>query len=359
MKTQLAITTHYDSTLEEIISKKDAALKERARKNALHFALDNKPEPTGHKLQAFTSDIKSGYEQLATEIFQHLQPDANLPEAKMDADALREKDKELDAEIKEKENQNRIDEYELDGYNPGTVPSRIMWAIICTAIIGVGEVLFNTKAFQVAGETMLFALLLSISVSFAVFILAHMAPFLFKRAKTSFRRRLVVAGALFITIGLFQTLAIFRSRYLANHQVDIEPFYFVIINLFFFIVSALLSYFILPSSDEIKQHDVKLKIYKAIQKRKKEIKQLNNEKENIKMIVLENTKARMRILYYTNYALDRIKKMYLEALGIFMNTNILNRKDGKVPDCFSEAAPSPDIEKFSFSFIPSKNKVEQ
>src|ERR1041385_9113410 len=114
MKTQLAITTHYDSTLEEIISKKDAALKERARKNALHFALDNKPEPTGHKLQAFTSDIKSGYEQLATEIFQHLQPDANLPEAKMDADALREKDKELDAEIKEKENQNRIDEYELD-----------------------------------------------------------------------------------------------------------------------------------------------------------------------------------------------------------------------------------------------------
>jgi len=358
MKTQLATTTHYDSALEEIIFKKDAFLKEQARKNAKHFASNNLPAPAGNKLLPFTGDLKSGYEQLATEIFQHLQPDANLPEAKMDADALREKDNELDAEIKNREDQNRNDKYELDGYNPGSVPARVMWAIISTAIIGVGEVLFNTKAFQVAGETMLFALLLSISVSFAVFVLAHMAPFLFKRAKTSFRRRLVVAGALFITIGLFQTLAIFRSRYLAHHEVDIAPFHFVIINLFFFIVSALLSYFILPSSDELKQHERRLKIYKTINKRKGEIKQLKREKEKIRDIVLEKTKERMRILYYTNYALDRIKKMYSESVSIFKNTNLIHRNDGKVPDCFSEELPAPDIEKFSFSFIPAKNKTE-
>ncbi|MBK5286586.1 MAG: hypothetical protein JJE25_14415, partial [Bacteroidia bacterium] len=221
------------------------------------------------------------------------------------------------------------------------------------------EVLFNTKAFQVTGETTLFALLLSVSVCFAVFILAHMAPFLFKRARTSFRRRLVVGGALFITTGLFITLAIFRSQYLAHHEVNIHPFYFVIINLFFFIVSALLSFFVLPSSDELKQHAGRIKVYNAIRRRKKEIGILKKEKENIRELILKKTKERLRVLYYTNYSVDRVKKMYSESIATFKNTNLIHRTDGKVPECFSDTLPEPDIQNFSFSIVPPKNKTQQ
>src|ERR1035437_6873576 len=118
---------------------------------------------------------------------------------------------------------------------------------IATLIISIGEIMFNTKSFQVTGENMLFALILSISVSFAVFVFSHIAPFLYKSRKTTFQRRLVLFGSLLFVTGLFTALAIFRSTYLANHDVHIDPFYFVIINLFFFVVSALLSFFVLPS----------------------------------------------------------------------------------------------------------------
>ena len=65
----------------------------------------------------------------------------------------------------------------------------------------------------------------------------------------------------FLVASVFTTLAIFRSTYLASRDVNINPFNFVILNLFFFIVSSLLSFFIVPSWTEIKEQFNHLKRY--------------------------------------------------------------------------------------------------
>jgi hypothetical protein len=341
----------HDPIMEDMMQKRDGEIKDSARKNAKHFAKRNLPAAKGDNLTHYTGEIKAGYEKLAADVHAHLQPAGHLPEAKIDADYYEEKFNKLENEIKEKGEQNRNAEYELDGFDKSSIPARIRWALIGTIIITIGEIMFNTKAFQVTGENLLFALILSICISFAVFIFSHITPFLYKGTRTRLQRWLVIVGSLLLVTILFTALAIFRSEYLAIHDVHINPTYFVIINIFFFIVSALLSFFVLPPWTEIKQNALHMKTYYAVKRRKNEIKALQIEIEKIKVIILERTKLRMRIAHHANYAADRIRKMYWESLEIFKTTNLVFRTDGKAPDCFGEVLPEPDINDFNFTIV--------
>ncbi len=337
-----------DTVLEEMIQKRDSELKEQTRKNAKHFARQNLPAPESDNISHYTGEIKAGYEKLASEVMHYLQPEAHFPEAKMDADFFKEKDKNLENEIKVREDNNRNDEYEMGNFNHGSIVKRMIWAGILSLIVTLGEIIFNTKAFQVTGESMLFALILSFSVSVAVLAFAHFSTFLYKGAKTTLQRRLILFGCLtFVTI-VFSVLAIFRSEYLADHEVHINPSYFVVVNLFFFIVSAFLSFFILPTWTEIKQNTQHLLTLKRINKRKKEIGKLKQERQEIKKTVLERTKDRLRVIHYANSANDRIRKMYFETLEIFKSTNLMYRTDKIIPECFSQQVSEPDIITITF-----------
>ncbi|MFH2141270.1 MAG: hypothetical protein ABIJ97_02520 [Bacteroidota bacterium] len=352
MKTkELTISTGniHDPEMEAMMQKRDTELKEKAMKSAKFFAKKNLPAPKGDDLAQYTGELKTGYEKLATEINQRLQPGAHFPEARIDADFFKEQDKNLENEIKIREDQNRNDEYELGEFSQSTIPVRIRLTVISTLIITIGEVVFNTKAFQVTGESMLFALILSICISFAVFFFSHITSFLYKGVKNAIQKRLVIIGSLLIVSGLFTALAIFRSSYLQSHDVYINPFYFVIINLFFFIVSTTLSFFVLPSWSEIKENTSRLKTYYAIKKLKKEIEELKAKREQIKATILERTKVRLRIAHHVNYATDRIRKMYWETMEIFKTNNLTFRTDGITPDCFRKAQPEPDIYDFNYT----------
>jgi len=338
-----------DPTIENMMLIRDAELKLLAEKNAKNFALRNLPALIGDNIGSYTGELKGGYEKLASDVFHRLQPEAHFPEAKVDADYFREKALEIDTEITELESLNQRDENDLKSFGQNNIPGRIAWAMISTSLITLGEVMFNTKAFQVTGENLLFAFLLSLCISFAVLIFSHITPLLFKGAKNRLQRILVVVGASSLVTCLFVALAIFRSSYLATHDIHIEPFYFVIINIFFFIVSSLVSYFILPSWEEMKKSAQMIKLTQTIKKRKIRIVVLKKERDQINQTIMERTKMRLRIAYYANYAVERIRKMYFESMGTFKTTNLLTRKDNAVPDCFIFDPPMPEIEYCSYS----------
>ena len=347
----------HDPVIEEMIQKRDVKLKESTLKNAKHFAKRNLPAPEGDKLEHFTADTKAGYEKLASDIYYHLQPSAHFPEAKMDADYFRDKATKIENEIKEKNAQNLTDEFELHDFDQSSIPSRIRWAIIATLILTIGDTIYNTKSFQVTGENFLFALILAICISSGVLMFSHIVPFLYKAAKNNLQRILIVLGSFLLIIGVFIALAIFRSTYLERHGIHINPSYFVMINLFFFTVSALLSFFVLPSWTEIKQNALLLKTHYAVKKRKREIENLKAELDKIKSTILERTKLRIRITHLSNYASERIRKMYWEAMGLFKTTNLTYRSDNITPDCFSNVLPEPDIDNLSITIID--NKIEK
>jgi len=271
----------FDPNLEDMLQRKDAELKIQAEKNAKNFAQRNLPNLKGDNLSSYISGSKAGYEKLAADVFNYLQPQAHFPEARVDTDFFKEKLKNLDTEINERDAQNQNDEATLANFSQGNIPSRILWAMVSTIIITLGEIAFNTKAFQVTGESLLFALVLSICISVAVFVFAHLTPMLYKGAKTKLQRILVICGSGALVTALFVALAIFRSTYLETHDVHVKPGYFVVINLFFFIVSALVSFFILPSWPEIKENTLLLKIQFKLKKRRKLVQALKGEREKI------------------------------------------------------------------------------
>ncbi|HLG35752.1 MAG TPA: hypothetical protein VI757_12795 [Bacteroidia bacterium] len=350
-KSLTIISSQLSPEIEEIILKTDSGLKELARKNARHFAKLNLPAPLGDYLVSYTGEIKTGYEQLAARIFQMLQPQTHFPEASMDNDLFKEKDKHLDAEIKSREDENHHNQYELGNYNPGSIPLRLWITGVTTAIIFLGEIIFNAKSFQITGENLLFALIISFSISLAIAIFSHIASFMYKGARTKVERWLVVGGSLLLVSAVFTVLAVFRSDYLSHHDVNVSPANFVLFNLFFFIVSALLSFFLLPTWHEIKENLRHVRLHYVMKKRNRHIKKLKDERIAIKDLHTANNKQRMRLIHHANYAAERIRKMYFDCVEVFKGTNLIFRTDKQTPNCFSAPVPEPDVEDIAFTII--------
>jgi hypothetical protein len=295
---------------------------------------------------------------LAADVLESIQPAANFPESKIDADLFKLKCEEIDKSIQENERLNHDDKYHLGDYNPSGIFWRMIITIIITLLVYAGEAAFNTKAFLITGDNFLFALILSICLSFGVLVFAHVSMNMVKSAKTIIKRRLIIAGSLILVTCLFIALAIFRSRYLAAHEISVEPKYFVIINLFFYIVACLVSYFMMPTSKELKANAEKRKIYRRIENRKSEIKTLQKQKEKLQETIAELTKMRVRVAYLAKYVLNKIQKMFREALAVFISTNLNFRKDGQCPNCFSDHIDDISIDIDSESFTQLKLNAE-
>src|SRR6185369_13406793 len=250
-----------NAALEALIEKKDMELKTLARKNAMHFATRNRPHAIGDIFSNYTGDVRAGYGKFSADFFRYLQPTIHLPEGKMDIEYYKEKDAVLIEEISSYEHENNSAKYEIGDFYPGAIPAQIWIALLATLIIFSGEVIYNTKSFQLIVESLLFAFGLSFAISFAVMLSSHFAAFLYKEAKTGLKRRLIVIISLAIISIVFTAIALLRSIYLAKHDVQLNPLYFVLFNLFLFIVAGLVSLFFLPSWQEIKDQLRHIKLY--------------------------------------------------------------------------------------------------
>jgi len=334
---KLSVSSHYNSELEKIIEKKDCELKELARNNSTHFAKNNLPDPKASGiLSVITEDIRAGYEELISLAYQYTQPSAHLPEAEMDGALAEEQNNKLDSEIRKRSDQINNKERELGNKKTINLKQRIRNAILFTAIICIGEIIFNTMAFQTMGDNMIFCFLLSLSVTVAVFSLAHFVAIQFKNTESPKRKIALVAGALLAATGVFVVLANLRSDYMAKNDILTNPVMFFVLNLILFIATAIMSYQLMPSKKEIADNREIDKIHETIEKLKKEILQLEQEKDSINRALIERNVERSRQAHYAEYTVEQIKKKYLKAIAIYKSENINVRTDGKIPVCFTE-----------------------
>jgi hypothetical protein len=351
------ITRQHDPELEKIVSDRHDELMTLARKNARHYASKNLPSPEETIIDPYVGDLRNGYYHLSSQIAKHLQPGSHFPAARMELVHLQDKDKKLTDEIRKKQNQNQSDKYEIENFDPKSLQSRRNFAIWFVVIIAITEIAYNTKAFQILGENMLFALVISIGISASVFLFSHLIPTWIKGAKTKLMRCLIAIGSLLAVTGLFIALAMFRSQYLEAHGEHVSPWYFVMINLFLFVVATLLSYKVLPTWKEFKDNSHRIRIFKDIEKRKAEIEKLNKDREDLKAELLERAKSRMQLANYAHYSTGEIRSMYRSCLGVFQSTNLLHRSDKRVPKCFTDEAKDVEIDRFEITY-PEANNLE-
>ena len=101
----------------------------------------------------------------------------------MEDDFLNKKVKQLDSEIKTRVDQNKHDKYTLGNYHPGALPLQVWIAGLAPIILSIGEAIFNTKSFQITGESLLFSLILSIAISCGVLLASHLTAHLYEKCR--------------------------------------------------------------------------------------------------------------------------------------------------------------------------------
>ena len=338
----------YYERVDELIDKKFPKLLERAQIDGSHQGMDNNPAVDATSIEPNISVYKAACEAIIAEIMQFIMPASSNQEAKMEADHYKEKDKVLDDEIKQKEEEKRQAKYKLGNSDVHGIAIKLIVVGVATLILSTGDMFYNTMSFLMTGDNTFFALVLAGVFSFAVFLFSHVATFFYKSRKTAIQRRMVLIGTFLLVTALFYGLGIYRSMYLENHDVHVSPFTFVIFNLFLFIVSALLSFFILPTWKEIGENMSRMKLLAEIAKCTKDVENLKKNKEEIKKILYEKSQGRIRNIDYAKRTVNRVNKHYHEMVSHYINANINARKDGKIPKCFTRKIPDLNISDYEF-----------
>jgi hypothetical protein len=311
------------------------------------------PLTNGEKLTNYIS-FKSTYEHLALKVLQILQPASQFAEGKIDSDLAYNQNKRLTDEVEKLQKQTNILKRELGQYDPSDIASRIKKTNLTSVGLFIGEVALNTQAFQVTGENLLSSLILSASVSLAVCLGAHFAGRKYKDARTKLEKRLIVILSAIGIVAVSSVIASLRTIFLQKIGVDINPLYFTIFNIVFFIIAALTTWYLYPTNEEIEENKDHLKKYTLILKLEKEKKQKEIEMQEHEKTSKEKLKEHLRTIMYAEYAIERIKILYKESVDIWKGANRLGRKDN--PDYLNDEIPSLDIPNINFKLIINKYK---
>jgi hypothetical protein len=345
----IVLTSLYNEPeIERHFELSDINLKSIGGRTARHYASTERPLCIGDNLTPYIQELKSGYESLAADIIRRLQPEANFPDGKLDIERANQKHATLDYEIEELEKKIATEEPQVKEFNEDEfkiTKRKIVWVII---LMMAGETAFNTGAFQTISANPLFALILSLAITVAVVLAGHTAASLYKKAINRGQRIGVVVLSLIVMSIVFYCFALLRTWYLSKHGVEINPLLFVTFNMFFFVVMTLISFFFLPTWEELKRSKRLQKIYDSITKSKRELKEKKDMKEHLKDTLHALNKARIRSIYYAKNMTESIRARYREAVGQFIAINNRYRTDHKTPECFSQPIPDLNIDESYF-----------
>lgn len=340
--------------IDTLIEKEAENINQVAYDKGRHWGLQDMPPMQGDKLAPYLIDIKAKCEQLALKVLQKLKPALHLPQGRIDADWADMHHKRLGGEIKEMDKHIFLHRHEIGSYSPAEIASRIWKANLVSVGLFIAEVVQNTQAFQVFGDNLLFCLLLASSVSLAVSFGAHFAGRQYNDAKTKFKRRMVVVISFVGMSILSSVVASMRSLFLKKIGVDVDPLDFTIFNMVFFLIAALASWYLFPTKQELDQN--RQNLHKHNQLKKLEKNKIEKVKEQVeheitsKQTIHQHLDATME----AEYAIERIKSVYAEAVAVFINANMLCRKE--IPACFSDCIPPLNIPHITFHSTINKYK---
>ena len=156
---------------------------------------------------------------------------------------------------------------------------------------------------------------------------------------------------------VFSGLSYFRSQALGYKGISIGTLFFVMINLFIFLVSAFLHYKYSPSKEETLKFHAHKKLKEEMDEREEKMSQINNHIIELDNKLNEKAKLAIQVDHYAKNCIEEIKIAYREAVEIFKNTNIMLRKDNLIPECFSEPIPELQIN-YDFDLYNTNNKEE-
>lgn len=339
--------THYtgmaDAELESQLSAQHENIKKLADEKGHEAGRKKQPELRGGSLSVFVGLIVSQYAEMKSRIMGRLQPDKTKAEMKALQKTTDEKIKVL---VKDKEKANTdLFNYETELYRKGISLDELAKAkskapdkkAIGLYLIGIAETFFTATGIQAGiGHSFITALIISTGISIALYFAAsyigkHIKEFGFTANSKS---SMVTIGASLVALGIFISLALWRSQYLKEQEdASISPFFLVLVNVLFFGVVVWFFHRTSKTSEQIKREEDLLQQKKQWEEFTAKVQEIDNKIKDMK----EDLAKRLTLLShkpdYAKYLCERIDHMCEESIKIFISSNIASRSDG-VPDCF-------------------------
>lgn len=305
----------------------------------------NCPDANDVKGNSYFKIIRSNYQRLIHYAKTKIQ-------AEVDYFRTTEKEKQEDAEQEQIAqnlyvvNENiRKKKAEIDRFDQYLISKakKWQWLRFWTAVIILADIGFAAASFESMGFTLLVAIAVGIAFGVAIFFFSENTPNLIRKGKTKTQRISIVLLLFLILSVIFYILGTFRTmRFNLDSELfglGLNPFVFVVMNLFFFAVATAISYFGKPTNEEVKKIqdlNVKQRELKELKNEKSRLESESHKKRNDK--VTNRVSSSQIMLYATNIE-AYILTLYSEAYETYVTTNLMNRTDRLVPVCFDEGPP--------------------
>jgi len=358
MKNTLSdISSFHSENVERMLAEEVTDIKIFAKNLGTSYAERQFPRASGIKLISVIGEIKARIEKIGVSVCKELQSAIHFPEINTDRIKVEAEKKKANDTINELRYKNQQTETQKNKLNIEGLYQNVREIRIKNALFFAAEALFTSLSFQFFGENLLVSILIAIPFTLAVSEYAHLVAMQFQKYKSELKRWIFLLLAILFASVVFFGLSYFRSQALGKDGMSIATVFFVMINLFIFLVSAFLHFkYSMTKEDKIKYHTHKqLKL--EIEQRNAEINRIEQHISDLEAQLQAKAMFAVHLEHYAKNTIEELRKHYEEAVEILKSTNIMLRTDHVIPECFLEPTPKLEI---SYDFNQYKfNQTEE
>jgi hypothetical protein len=340
-------TNYENQNLEESIYSSLNELLQKAEAKFQAIGARNYPMLENDSYAAYFEDIHLEHQKLIDKINSFLHPKvAYMQAAQATQKANRENhtvtNKVLPLKSRLIEVVNGLKAFQL---SPKTKLATKLLIGTAIAIICCADGIFNTPTFLAWGLVFYEALALGVIFGGVLTLYAHIIPWIISLGKTIWQKRLIVAGLVILTFGMFWYLGEMRADYLSDSAredglyVHFSPLPFALASVVLLLIAIALPIIYYPSDEE---REIKRR-YDALAKEKQQIeKELKGIDEKIEDTADQKDAIHQESGSRLERGFELEQNVIANGLICFSSikkTNLLHREDKQKPSCYNEPYP--------------------
>lgn len=221
-------------------------------------------------------------------------------------------------------------------------------AMVGIFLLTTSEMIFAASSFQVFTSNLLFSLVIGLTFAVALYYSSVVSARLLKNAKNRLQFIAICIAIVTVLGSVFYALGVLRVQFISEMSEDgldteLNPYLFLLIQLFFFITSIFLKYFYTPDDKVFEKYREYKKAEKDLKRLSKEEKDIEASIEQQELVLKDSLIGRKMLVEHSADVERRIVAMYNEAYQHYLKQNIHLRTDNSIPVLFETENILPSL----------------
>lgn len=309
------ITTH--EVFEKQLSKQTSAIRK-----TVGSKIKSVSSLDGSNLQVFLTFVLGLFQPLLSELSKSIQWTQQLKEylqLKIESEDRIQRLKEEQKSLNEKVRKHQLNNEKDDISYLTHVMKRWKAVVLVIAVLLLTETGFNVRSFQIVSSNLVVATIMSAGLGICFLFCSHFISKIVKKYANNILQHILlwVASILVMTI-VFYFIGSLRMVYFTamndQNAYGISTMHFMVINLMYFIVAALLSSYYSPTEDQRKKYLKNISNSEKLEESLSRLKEIEKELKSIPKELSEKETLLSSLLVYIHEQEIHIEGLYLETV---------------------------------------------